>query len=119
MGDLQDIIKINQQMWGDEVQTGGQNTIPNLNLKIDLSNDAKNEIYIQGGIILKNNLIIAGTPRTGKSTISNKLSKIFGYQHVSMDSINAGFEKVFPELGINTSAAGMTSIEILIDITAQ
>lgn len=32
------------------------------------------------------------------------ISKKFGYQHVSMDSINAGFEKVFPELGIDTYA---------------
>ena len=49
----------------------------------------------------KNNIIIAGVPRAGKSTISNMLSRKFGYQHVSMDSIIAGIETVFPELGIN------------------
>ena len=48
----------------------------------------------------KNNIIIAGVPRAGKSTISNMLSRKFGYQHVSMDSIVAGIESVFPELGI-------------------
>ena len=49
---------------------------------------------------MKNNLIIAGVPRAGKSTMSNMLSRKFGYQHVSMDSIIAGIESVFPELGI-------------------
>ena len=48
----------------------------------------------------KNNLIIAGVPRAGKSTMSNILSRKFGYQHVSMDSIIAGIESVFPELGV-------------------
>jgi len=48
---------------------------------------------------LKNNLIIAGVPRAGKSTLSNMLSRKFGYQHVSMDAIIAGIENVFPELG--------------------
>ena len=49
---------------------------------------------------MKNNIIIAGVPRAGKSTISNMLSRKFGYQHVSMDSIIAGFQTAFPELGI-------------------
>lgn len=48
----------------------------------------------------KNNVIIAGVPRAGKSTMSNMLSKKFGFHHVSMDAIIAGFETVFPELGI-------------------
>jgi len=69
--------------------------------------------------MMKNNIIIAGVPRAGKSTISNRLSKKFGFQHVSMDSINAGFERCFPELGINTSAAGMTNIEILVNISTK
>ena len=68
---------------------------------------------------MKNNLIIAGVPRAGKSTISNKLSRTLGFQHVSMDSINAGFERCFPELGINTSADDMTNIEILVNISAK
>ncbi|MBE5862099.1 MAG: hypothetical protein E7295_04530 [Lachnospiraceae bacterium] len=51
---------------------------------------------------MKNNIIIAGVPRAGKSTISNLLSKRYGYQHVSMDTIIAGFEKCFPETGVNT-----------------
>ena len=49
---------------------------------------------------MKNNIIIAGVPRAGKSTISNILSHKFGYQHVSMDSIIAGIVTVFPELDI-------------------
>ena len=49
---------------------------------------------------MKNNIIITGVPRAGKSTLSNILSRKFGYQHVSMDAIIAGFENVFPEFNI-------------------
>jgi len=49
---------------------------------------------------MKNNIIIAGVPRAGKSTASNLLSRKLGYQHVSMDAIIAGMESVFPDLGI-------------------
>ncbi len=49
-------------------------------------------------------IIIAGVPRAGKSTVSQMIAKKYGYQHISMDSIIAGFEKVFPETGIDTDA---------------
>ena len=49
-------------------------------------------------------IIISGVPRAGKSTISQKIAKKFGYQHISMDSIIAGIEKVFPETNIDTEA---------------
>ena len=61
---------------------------------------------------MKNNIIIAGVPRAGKSTISNLLSKQYGYQHVSMDSIIAGFEKCFPETGVSTDQ-GLSSLDTL------
>ena len=61
---------------------------------------------------MKNNIIIAGVPRAGKSTISHLLSKRYGYQHISMDSIIAGFEKCFPETGVNTYQ-GLSSLETL------
>ena len=61
---------------------------------------------------MKNNIIIAGVPRAGKSTVSNLLSKQYGYQHVSMDSIIAGFEKCFPETGVNTEQ-GLSSMDTL------
>lgn len=48
---------------------------------------------------MKNNIIIAGVSRAGKSTLSNMLARRFGYQHVSMDAIIAGMEAAFPELG--------------------
>ena len=67
---------------------------------------------------MKNNIIIAGVPRAGKSTISHMLSHKFGYQHISMDSIIAGFERVFPELGINTYA-DMPSVNILRNISGK
>ena len=61
---------------------------------------------------MKNNLIIAGVPRAGKSTVSHLLSRRYGYQHVSMDSIIAGFEKCFPETGVNTYQ-GLSSLDTL------
>ncbi len=61
---------------------------------------------------MKNNIIIAGVPRAGKSTVSHMLSKRYGYQHISMDSIIAGFEKCFPETGVNTYQ-GLSSLETL------
>ncbi len=59
-----------------------------------------------------NNLIIAGVPRAGKSTVSHLLSKRYGYQHISMDSIIAGFERCFPETGVNTYQ-GLSSLDTL------
>jgi hypothetical protein len=50
---------------------------------------------------MKPNIIIAGVPRAGKTTLSHMLSK-HGFQHISMDAVIAGFEKCFPDLGINT-----------------
>lgn len=52
---------------------------------------------------MKKYIIIAGVPRAGKSTVSKAIAAAYGYQHVSMDSILAGIEKVFPETGINTN----------------
>ena len=51
---------------------------------------------------MKNNLLIAGVPRAGKSTVAHLLASRYGYQHVSMDSIIAGFEKCFPDTGVST-----------------
>ena len=70
------------------------------------------EATVEGDYRLKNNIIIAGVPRAGKSTISNLLSKQYGYQHVSMDSIIAGFEKCFPETGVSTDQ-GLSSLDTL------
>lgn len=54
--------------------------------------------------MMKKHIIIAGVPRSGKSTLSQIISKNFGYQHISMDTIIAGIEQVFPETGINSDA---------------
>ena len=54
---------------------------------------------------MKKHIIIAGVPRAGKSTVSQMIAKQLGYQHISMDSVIAGIEKVFPETGIDTDAA--------------
>ena len=53
---------------------------------------------------MKKCIIIAGVPRAGKSTVSQIIAKKFGYQHISMDSIIAGIENVFPETNIDTEA---------------
>lgn len=53
---------------------------------------------------MKKYIIIAGVPRSGKSTICQRISHSFGYQHISMDTIIAGIESVFPETGINSDA---------------
>ena len=55
---------------------------------------------------MKKHIIIAGAPRAGKSTVSQILSETYHYQHISMDSIIAGIEKVFPEAGIDSDAKG-------------
>lgn len=68
---------------------------------------------------MKNNLIIAGVPRAGKSTVAHLLSSRYGYQHVSMDAIIAGFERCFPETGIDTEAPGLSSMEILRRISGR
>lgn len=51
---------------------------------------------------MKKYIIIAGVPRSGKSTLSQRISRDFGYQHISMDSVIAGIEKTFPETRIDT-----------------
>ena len=61
---------------------------------------------------MKNNLIISGVPRSGKSTISRLLAKEYGFAHISMDSIIAGFERCFPETGVNTYQ-GLSSMDTL------
>jgi hypothetical protein len=50
---------------------------------------------------MKRNIIIAGVPRAGKTTLSRMTAK-YGYAHISMDAIIAGFERCFPETGIST-----------------
>lgn len=62
-------------------------------------------MFITGGNKrLKKHIIIAGVPRAGKSTISQEISKRYGYQHISMDSVIAGIERVFPETGVDSDA---------------
>lgn len=54
----------------------------------------------------------------GKVLRAHRLSRKFGYQHISMDSIIAGFERAFPELGISTYA-DMPSMELLCHISGK
>lgn len=65
---------------------------------------------------MKKHIMIAGVTRAGKSTVSKLISKRLGYQHISMDAIIAGFEKNFPEVGIDTEAH-MPSMDIMKNIS--
>ncbi len=47
-------------------------------------------------------ILISGVPRAGKSTVSRLIAKRYGYQHISMDSVIAGFEQCFPETGVSS-----------------
>ncbi len=61
-------------------------------------------------------LIIAGVPRSGKSTLSRQIARKMGWQHLCMDAVIAGFEQCFPETGIDTGISvnkGKSSMEIL------
>lgn len=53
---------------------------------------------------MKKHIIIAGVPRAGKSSLCRKIAHTYGYQHISMDSVIAGSESVFPETGVNSEA---------------
>lgn len=71
---------------------------------------------------MKKHLIVSGVPRAGKSTLSRRIAKKCGYQHISMDSIIAGFEQCFPETGVDTGIAvnaGKSSLEILHTISEK
>lgn len=61
---------------------------------------------------MKKHIIISGVPRAGKSKLSAQISRHFGYQHISVDSIIAGFEACFPDTGVNTYQ-GLSSLETL------
>ena len=61
---------------------------------------------------MKKYMIISGVPRAGKSKLSAQVSRRFGYQHISVDSIIAGFEACFPDTGVNTYQ-GLSSLETL------
>ena len=52
---------------------------------------------------MKKNVFIVGVPRAGKSTLAMRLAKATGWQHLPVDMIVAGFERAFPETGIDTT----------------
>ena len=52
---------------------------------------------------MKKNVLIVGVPRAGKSTLAARLAERTGWQHLPVDMIVAGFERAFPETGIDTT----------------
>ncbi|MCH5352803.1 MAG: hypothetical protein J1E06_04970 [Acutalibacter sp.] len=67
---------------------------------------------------MKKHIIITGVPRAGKSTVSSRVVARLPYQHISMDSVIAGFERCFPDTGVNTYAP-MSSMDILKNISRK
>lgn len=47
------------------------------------------------------NILILGSSRTGKTTLSRLINKTYGYSIVNLDDIVSVFEKFFPDLHIN------------------
>jgi hypothetical protein len=48
----------------------------------------------------KRNFVIGGVPRSGKTTVSRRLSKELGISHLPLDALISAFEVHFPEHGI-------------------
>lgn len=46
------------------------------------------------------NILIIGAARTGKTTLSRRINKEFGYSIINLDDIISSFKEAFPELGI-------------------
>lgn len=67
----------------------------------------------KGAIRIKKYIIIAGAPRAGKSTVSKMISHMFGYQHISMDSIIAGLESTFPEIHMDSNNETQSNIALI------
>lgn len=51
------------------------------------------------------NIIIIGRPRSGKSTLANKIADKFHYQIIRTDCIRDTFNSIFPELSIGPFTA--------------
>lgn len=50
-------------------------------------------------------IIIFGSARAGKSTLSYKITQILPYQTIHVDALRDTFYKIFPELGIGVNTA--------------
>lgn len=60
--------------------------------------------------MVKKYIIIAGSARSGKSTLCSQIAKLLGYQHIQMDAIIDALEKTLPCAGINTHTDSVESI---------
>jgi len=45
-------------------------------------------------------VIIAGIPRSGKSTVAKNISEVHNYSYIPFDSLVSTFNKLYPDLGI-------------------
>jgi len=61
------------------------------------------------------NIIIAGPPRAGKSTLARKINKELGHSIINLDGFVWAFKKAFPQLGIKDEedAANVDEIHVV------
>ena len=64
--------------------------------KYELRNKIRQNKIEQGEI--QKHIIIAGVPRTGKTTTCMKLGNSNKYQHICMDAVVSAFEQVYPRI---------------------
>lgn len=51
------------------------------------------------------NIIIIGSPRSGKSSLANLLADLYGYQIIRIDTLRRTFKDVFPDMNITSATA--------------
>lgn len=68
--------------------------------KYDIRRENRMKKVINGEI--PKHIIIAGVPRSGKTTACSMLANSNKYEHICMDAIVGSFQKVFPQLEITT-----------------
>lgn len=60
---------------------------------------------------MKKNILLYGASRSGKTTLAKLLNERFDYNVVSLDAIVSAFGRAFPQLNINHSNPGDTTVE--------
>ena len=68
---------------------------------------------------MKKYIIIAGVPRAGKSTLTSKISKQLGYQHICFDTINYALEQNMIEPKINTNDESLENTKYISSVISK
>lgn len=62
---------------------------------------------------MKNNIVIFGSSRSGKTTLAKKITKEFNFCYISIDRIVTGFQYGMPELNINHEDRSGKTVKLL------